>query len=148
MASTASAGWGKRLEDLPRKAAAAIKGTLADPCTTGGCAFESPPRVYGYMPRVNNYGTIKIGRQCIFRSFRIVINLGVQPGGSLELGDNSFLNDGVNICAGVSIKIGNSVKIGIWFVSSIPTFTPSHRIYRPRKNQFPSVTMFGSGRTP
>jgi len=53
-----------------------------------------------------------MGKHCSFRSFRLRPNITVRNGATLKIGDNAFINDGVNICATLSISIGRYAKIG------------------------------------
>lgn len=74
--------------------------------------FESIPSFSGGWPDINNEGQISIGENCSFRSFRLRQHITVRRNAELEIGYNSFLNDGVNICSTQSIRIGHNAKIG------------------------------------
>ncbi|MGS0690377.1 acyltransferase [Shewanella sp. 0m-4] len=74
--------------------------------------MNGTPSFSGGWPNIHNKGAMHLGRQCCFRSFRLHQNITVQAGAFLEIGDGSFFNDGVNICATQSIKIGHHTKIG------------------------------------
>jgi acetyltransferase-like isoleucine patch superfamily enzyme len=75
-------------------------------------AFGGIPFFSGYWPDINNEGKIFIGAECSFRSFRLRQHITVWKNAELEIGNNSFLNDGVNLCATKSIMIGHHAKIG------------------------------------
>ncbi len=77
-----------------------------------GIKFDGIPSFSGRWPDINNEGRISIGANCSFRSFRLRQHITVCKNGELEIGDHSFLNDGVNICATQSITIGHHAKIG------------------------------------
>jgi acetyltransferase-like isoleucine patch superfamily enzyme len=70
------------------------------------------PSFSGLWPDINNEGKLFIGANCSFRSFRLRQHITVRNNAELEIGDNSYINDGVNICATQSIRIGHNVKIG------------------------------------
>lgn len=74
--------------------------------------FRGIPSFYGFWPNINNEGVMSIGANCTFRSFRLRQHITVRKNAEFEIGDNSFLNDGVNICSTQSIRIGNHAKIG------------------------------------
>jgi acetyltransferase-like isoleucine patch superfamily enzyme len=74
--------------------------------------FASPPIIEGVVPKIFCAGRLNIGRKCVFRSSRVRQHLTVLGGGRLDVGENVFMNDGVNICATGSIKIGDFTKIG------------------------------------
>jgi acetyltransferase-like isoleucine patch superfamily enzyme len=74
--------------------------------------FDGIPSFSGRWPNINNEGKIFIGKNCSFRSFRIRQDIVVLKNAELEIGYNSFLNDGVNICATQSVRIGHHALIG------------------------------------
>lgn len=73
--------------------------------------FGGIPSFRGRWPDIYNEGKIFIGSNCRFRSFRLRQHIFVYSDAELKIGDNSSLNDGVNICASQSIKIGRNAKI-------------------------------------
>jgi acetyltransferase-like isoleucine patch superfamily enzyme len=75
-------------------------------------SFGGIPFFSGYWPDINNEGEIFIGVACSFRSFRLRQHITVRKNAELKIGDYSFLNDGVNLCATGSIVIGHHAKIG------------------------------------
>lgn len=77
-----------------------------------GIKFDGIPSFSGRWPDINNEGKIFIGVNCSFRSFRLRQCITVRKNAELEIGYNSYLNDGVNICATQFIRIGHHAKIG------------------------------------
>jgi acetyltransferase-like isoleucine patch superfamily enzyme len=75
-------------------------------------AYESPPIYSGVWPRIKNEGKILLAGNCSFRSFRTRPYITVLKDAVLEIGQGTFMNDGVNLCAKSSIKIGANCKIG------------------------------------
>lgn len=73
--------------------------------------FRSPPVVEGTWPDLVAEGPLIVGASCTFRSFRFRTVLTVFAGGRLEIGDHSYINDGVNICSAQSIVIGPHSRI-------------------------------------
>lgn len=73
--------------------------------------FTKLPSFCGAWPMLINKGQFTLGENCSFRSFRIQTCVTVMKGGKIEIGDHTFINDGVNICSQESIIIGKHVKI-------------------------------------
>jgi acetyltransferase-like isoleucine patch superfamily enzyme len=77
-----------------------------------GVTCNVPPFIEGYLPEIDNSGKIILGSHCHFSSFRLRQYIKVWRNGVLDIGCNSFINDGVNLCASQFVKIGHSAKIG------------------------------------
>jgi acetyltransferase-like isoleucine patch superfamily enzyme len=71
-----------------------------------------PPLIEGHWPDITNFGKIVFGARCFVRSFRLRPSITALHDASLDIGANTFFNDGVNICASRSITIGAATKIG------------------------------------
>lgn len=67
--------------------------------------------IEGKWPIIENRGKMTIGSNCYIRTLRLQPSLTVFENAVLELGHDSYINDGVNICASKSIIIGNHVRI-------------------------------------
>jgi acetyltransferase-like isoleucine patch superfamily enzyme len=74
--------------------------------------FDGPPVFWGKWPKISNKGHMHIAKNCSFRSYRTRPFIWVSKGATLEIGQNTFLNDGANLCATISVKIGSNCKIG------------------------------------
>ncbi len=74
--------------------------------------FENRPSYSGYWPHIENRGAIFLGENVKFRSHRLRHHISALDDAILEIGHNTFLNDGVSICAKKSVIIGNNVLIG------------------------------------
>jgi maltose O-acetyltransferase len=74
--------------------------------------FDGIPSLNGPWIEINNKGNLLIGVGCSFRSFRLRQTITVRHNAKLIIGNNSFLNDGINICATQLIQIGHNAKIG------------------------------------
>ncbi len=70
------------------------------------------PVIIGLLPQLVNEGSLHIAINANFRAFRLRHRIRVWKNASLKIGENVFLNDGVNICATLNICIGNHTKIG------------------------------------
>jgi acetyltransferase-like isoleucine patch superfamily enzyme len=70
------------------------------------------PSIDGLWPKIENDGCFNLGRKHCFRSYRLRQHITVKKGAELTIGDHSFMNDGVSICATKKIVIGDHVKIG------------------------------------
>lgn len=77
-----------------------------------GHRFDPSPGVMGQWPRIRNDGSLTFGPRVVFRAFRTRVHLTVARGATLAIGDDVFINDGVNIYAGSSVQIGAHTKIG------------------------------------
>ena len=69
------------------------------------------PRVWGSV-RVVNLGEMVIGERVQVRAVPWATELVSLPGGRLEIGDGTFINAGVSLCAGDLVKIGSRCQIG------------------------------------
>jgi maltose O-acetyltransferase len=61
---------------------------------------------------VRNSGTIRIGERVQIESRFAPTLLTTSPGGLLEIGDRTFINFGVDICATQHVRIGDDCLIG------------------------------------
>jgi acetyltransferase-like isoleucine patch superfamily enzyme len=77
-----------------------------------GITHSSLPRFEGPRPDFRVRGKLHLGKDCVFRTFRLKTVITVMPGACLLIGDHSFINDGANICAAIRIEIGPFAKIG------------------------------------
>lgn len=73
---------------------------------------DNPIKIEGTIPDILNQGTLVIGQQVTFRSYRLNHRVRVLPEAQLKIGDKTFLNDAVTICATKNISIGKYNKIG------------------------------------
>jgi acetyltransferase-like isoleucine patch superfamily enzyme len=96
--------------------------------------FESAPLFSGEIwPKFNidSHARCVIGKDCHFLNNRIqtVIDVGV-PNAYLEIGDSSFINEGVTIFATVRVVIGSHAKIAnrvTIYDNAIHEITPNER---------------------
>ena len=61
---------------------------------------------------VNNYGEIRLGPRVRIRATHLPVELGALPDGALQIGEGTFINSGVSICAQQSVSIGRNCAIG------------------------------------
>jgi len=69
------------------------------------------PRTLG-RPRIENHGRLIIGDHAIFRSVNVPLELVVEVGATLTIGDECHLEYGVSIAASERITIGDRAHIG------------------------------------
>jgi acetyltransferase-like isoleucine patch superfamily enzyme len=100
-----------KLKDMPAAARRRLSGYLLGIRHSSKVSFASPPVVDGRWPQFNGPGTFKFGTRCTFKNFRLPQSVVAFAGGTLEVGDDTFMNDGVTICAAKSIKIGRHVML-------------------------------------
>ena len=74
--------------------------------------FDDPPEFSGRWPAIRNRGRMQVGCGCRFRSLRLHHFISIHATGELVIGDQVFLNDGINICATQAVRIGDHAKIG------------------------------------
>lgn len=74
--------------------------------------FKSTPLFKGKWPDITNEGSLILGSNCGFRALRIQSRITVRKNACLEFGNETFVNEGVTICATESITIGHNVLIG------------------------------------
>lgn len=76
------------------------------------CTAVGPwARVWGQV-RVENAGDIVLGPRVQIRAVPWATELVALPGGRLEIGDGTFINGGVSLCAGELVRIGSRCQIG------------------------------------
>jgi acetyltransferase-like isoleucine patch superfamily enzyme len=61
---------------------------------------------------VLNLGDIVVGDRVQIRAVPWATELVSLPGGRLEIGDGTFINSGVSLCAGDLVRIGSRCQIG------------------------------------
>lgn len=61
---------------------------------------------------IENEGTIHLGDKVRIRAIPLPVELASMPGGTLTIGDRTFINSGVSICAQKSVSIGSNCAIG------------------------------------
>jgi maltose O-acetyltransferase len=67
--------------------------------------------VWGHV-RIENKGEIKLGERIRIRAVPWATELVSIAGGRLEIGDSTFINAGVSICAAELVSIGSRCQIG------------------------------------
>ena len=88
-----------------------LKRALA-PLALRGCTQVGPgARVRGWPVVENEGGTIRLGKNfCVF-SYLAKVQLYAGPGGTLEVGDDTFVNNGTILSASTHIRLGDRVNI-------------------------------------
>ncbi len=61
---------------------------------------------------IENEGAIHLGDKIRIRAIHLPVELASMPGGTLTIGDQTFINSGVSICAQKSVTIGRNCAIG------------------------------------
>jgi len=61
---------------------------------------------------IDNDGVINLGERVRIRGAHLTVELATMPGGTLTIGNRTYINSGVSICAQESIKIGAGCAIG------------------------------------
>ena len=61
---------------------------------------------------IENEGAIHLGDKIRIRAIHLPVELASLPGGTLTIGDKTFINSGVSICAQQSVSIGKNCAIG------------------------------------
>lgn len=69
------------------------------------------PRLWGRL-RLENQGEIVIGDRVQIRAVPWATELVSLPGGRLEIGEGTFVNAGVSLCAGALVRVGARCQIG------------------------------------
>ena len=97
---------------LLRKAVQYVLKRALAPLALRGCTHVGPgARVRGWPVVENEGGTISLGRNfCVF-SYLAKVQLYAGPGALLEVGDDSFVNNGTILSASTAIRIGRRVNI-------------------------------------
>ncbi len=97
---------------LARRAVQYLLKRLIAPIALRGCTRVGPgARVRGFPVVENEGGEIVIGRAfCVF-SYLAKVQLYAGPGARLEIGDDTFVNNGTTLSASLHIRIGDRVNI-------------------------------------
>jgi len=77
-------------------------------CTSSGLLSL----VVGGRVLIENGGAIHLGDKLRIRAVPLPVELASMPGGVLTIGDKTFINSGVSICAQKSVVIGKNCAIG------------------------------------
>jgi acetyltransferase-like isoleucine patch superfamily enzyme len=77
-----------------------------------GVTFKSPLCIWGETPKIHNEGTMKFGEQCSFGYDTLRSSFMTIGDGVLEIGDYTFINQGIDITASKYISIGSFNLIG------------------------------------
>lgn len=70
------------------------------------------PNIKTLMPQIENSGHFSVGENVTFRGVRLQQRISIWKGASLDIANDVFINDGVNICATLHISISSHTKIG------------------------------------
>ncbi len=69
------------------------------------------PRVQGRL-LIENAGVIRLGDRVRIRATHLPVELASLLGGTLEIGDRTYINSGVSLCAAKLVRIGARCAIG------------------------------------
>lgn len=98
--------------DIGRKAlAASLTRLYLRQCTHVGLFA-----VVNGRPRVSNAGTLIIGQRVLIASTVVPTELKVFKGGTLEIGDSTFINYGCSIQATGQVRIGRHCLLGMYSI--------------------------------
>ena len=92
--------------------------------TALGCEIAGPLNLEGLRPALANAGCIAFGARVTLRSPRLHISLSTSRGALLEIGADSYLNQGVTIHAARHVRIGRRCLIGEQVVIHDTDFHP------------------------
>ena len=96
-------------------------------------ALGARVRLWG-CPSVQNRGRMLIGNRACLVSTVATLELVSEPGGTLEIGDSTFINYGCSIAASRSVSIGPRCNIGIYTIIMDNDY---HRLEPERRNERP-----------
>ena len=85
-------------------------------------------------PLIHPAGNIIIGNRCRFSAVMGGLELGTGPDGTLEIGENTFINYGTSISAMQHVKIGKNCNIGTYCMIMDNDF---HRLEPERRYELP-----------
>jgi acetyltransferase-like isoleucine patch superfamily enzyme len=90
-------------------------------------------RLWG-TPSIRNQGRLVVGNRVRLYSTVAMLELGIAPGGSLEIGDRVMINYGTSIGVYQSVRIGNRCNIGTHVMLIDNSF---HHLDPERRNEAP-----------
>ena len=85
-------------------------------------------------PLIHPAGTIRIGDRCRFSAVMGGLELGAGPDGTLDIGENTFINYGTSISAMQRVTIGRDCNIGTYCMIMDNDF---HRLEPERRHELP-----------
>jgi len=85
-------------------------------------------------PMIHSAGKIIIADRCRLMATMGGLELGTGPDGTLEIGENTFINYGTSIAAMQHVKIGRDCNIGTYCMIMDNDF---HRLEPERRNEHP-----------
>lgn len=88
-------------------------------------------RCFG-RPRIDNAGTMRIGRNSLLRSVIVPVELTCGEGATLDIGEDCFINYGVSIGCTKQVTIGDRCRIGPYtMIIDTPFHDAYDRLKRP-----------------
>lgn len=88
-------------------------------------------RCFG-RPRIDNAGTMRIGRNSLLRSIIVPVELSCGEGATLDIGEDCFINYGVSIGCTKHVSIGDRCRIGPYtMIIDTPFHDAYDRLKRP-----------------
>lgn len=97
------------------------------------------PSIVGDFPDIANAGTLILGKNCCFRSYRLKQRISVWKNATLTIGNDCFFNDAVTICSTQSISIGSYAKIG----DQVHIYDSDFHQVTPEKDAYQSAVSIG-----
>lgn len=76
-------------------------------CTSAGSRIQVDGRLI-----LQNNGEVHLGDRVRIRGTHVPVELASMAGGTLSIGDRTFINSGASICAQQSVRIGNDCAVG------------------------------------
>jgi len=96
-------------------------------CTSTGPLCRVEGRIL-----VANGGDLCLGERVRIRATHLPVELASMPGGKLRIGDRTFINSGVSICAQASVSIGSDCAIGnLSLIMDTDFHVPGNLLARP-----------------
>jgi acetyltransferase-like isoleucine patch superfamily enzyme len=86
--------------------------TLLIRCRLAGVQVDDYVLCSGGLPRLTTAGSVRFGRGANFRSATVRSEVGAELGARLDIGADTFVNQGVSLVAHRSITIGAGCRIG------------------------------------
>lgn len=85
-----------------------------------------------HRPRIDNDGTMRIGRNTLLRSILVPVELTCAEGALLEIGEDCFINYGVSVGCTKHVAIGDRCRVGPYtMIIDTPFHDAYDRLKRP-----------------
>ena len=100
----------------------------------GATSVGNKVRMWGRHALIRNYGTFNVADRVRLFSFITPLDIMIGDNGTMEIGENTFINYGVSMTAIERVTIGRNCSIGTYVMiidNDFHSLSPEHRDVQP-----------------